>query len=194
LSEVLRSFVALPVPAPANQQLFEVGEALVDRLEPKGCKLRLVPRQQLHLTLAFLGQTPRDRLDQIIEQVARVAIEHGEIHSQFDAFLALPHLRRAQVLALGLSDPEGALQRLAEDLAGRLHELGLFAPPRQFLAHVTVARLNKPARLTVADLDQPPPDHVITFDTIRYLESRLEPSGAIHTPLCEDQPLRRGLS
>jgi len=194
LSEVLRSFVALPVPAPANQQLTELGETLIDRLEPKGCRLRLVPRQQLHLTLAFMGQTPFDLLAQIVEQLDAVAAEHDEIHSRFGAFLALPHLRRSQVLAIGLTDPQGALQRLASDLGRRLGELGLVGPPRRFLPHVTVARLKKPARLAPADLIEPALDREMVFDTLRYLESRLEPSGAVHTPLCPDHPLRRGRS
>jgi RNA 2',3'-cyclic 3'-phosphodiesterase len=131
---------------------------------------RIVPREHLHLTLAFLGHRPAGELPSIADAM-RESAEAAE------PVRLLPERYREtrSVGMLMLKDLAGTATRLAEDLFGRLERLGVYERERRaWLPHVTVLRFRQAPRL------RPPlPDlgEVVPSDAAVYL-SRLRPSGA----------------
>jgi 2'-5' RNA ligase len=131
---------------------------------------RPVPRENLHITLAFLGARPASEVDAIGEELASATGAAGPIELQ--------ERRYRETRSVGmvvLSDEGGAATALATDLAGRLGRLGVYRPEqRAWLPHVTVARFRERPGLT-----PPPPalGQVSPSDAAVY-SSVLRPTGA----------------
>jgi 2'-5' RNA ligase len=124
----------------------------------------------LHVTLAFLGHRPLGELESILGALRDSAAIAARI-----TLLPDRYRETRSVGMLALRDIGGAATRLAEDLFGRLEQLGVYErEQRQWLPHVTVVRFRGRPRL------RPPlPDlgEVVPSDAAVYL-SQLQPSGA----------------
>ena len=136
---------------------------------------RPVPRPNLHVTLAFLGWTTRDRIDDVIAALREAAAASRPIE------LELVRYRETRSVGmLVMSDHDGAATALAEDVHGRLQGLGVYErEARQWLAHLTVVRFKERPRL------RPPLPELGAFapsDAAVYL-SKLRPSGAEYVVL-----------
>jgi RNA 2',3'-cyclic 3'-phosphodiesterase len=161
--ERARLFCALRLPDPALGVLSEWQQAEIRTGRP-------VPREHLHVTLAFLGHRPVGELESILGGLRDSAAIAAPI-----TLVPERYRETRSVGMLALRDIGGAATRLAEDLFGRLEQLGVYErEQRQWLPHVTVVRFRDRPRL------RPPlPDlgEVVPSDAAVYL-SQLQPSGA----------------
>jgi 2'-5' RNA ligase len=131
---------------------------------------RRVSREQLHVTLAFLGHRPVAELDSILAALRESAAVAGPIH-----LVPERYRETRSVGMLVLSDIGGAATRLAEDLQRRLERLAVYEREgRPWLPHLTVVRFRDRPRLSppLPDLGELSPS-----DAAAYL-SRLRPTGA----------------
>ena len=171
-----RLFVALELPASARDILARWRGAGLREI----AALRPVPVEHLHATLCFLGSRPVQDIDEIAAACGVVA---GEpiAEPRLGEAVWLP-ARRPRVLAVRLED-DGALARIQAALSASLAAGGWYAPePRPFLAHVTVARVAKDARIKAPALEPPPAVHVRCSRVTLY-RSRLGSAGARYEPL-----------
>jgi 2'-5' RNA ligase len=141
---------------------------------------RIVGREHLHITLAFLGWTPASRLDEVADALRAAAAGAREL-----VFTALRYRETRSVGMVVLQDETGEGGRLAERLFDGLERLGVYERERRpWLPHVTVLRFRSPPRL-----DPPVPDlgAFRPSDAAVYM-SALRPSGAQYEVL-ESVPL-----
>jgi 2'-5' RNA ligase len=130
--ERIRLFCALQLPA-------EVLDEVVAWQERHLRGGRTVPRENLHVTLAFLGRRPADEVGQIVDEllVASAGAEPFELRP-------LRYRETRTVGMIVLDDPSGAGAALADDVQGRLERLGAYRRERRpWLPHVTVSRFRK---------------------------------------------------
>jgi 2'-5' RNA ligase len=141
-----------------------------------------VRSEDLHATLCFLGSRPEKEIEEIAAACGVVAGE-PVVESGFGDVLWLP-ARRPRVLAVSLLDPDGVLGRIQTVLAGALSAGGWYAPEsRPFLAHVTVARVRRDARVRPVSLPAPPRGLAVRCSRVTLYRSRLSPSGARYEAL-----------
>lgn len=125
----MRLFVAIDMDAPVQDALERLQENL-----PFG---RPVPPEQLHLTLAFLGEQ-----DTAMAEAAHEALEA----IRFPAFEIRPKglgAFGADVVWAGLDDPAPAAALNAKVMAA-LRGVGLVLERRRYRPHVTLARFPQP--------------------------------------------------
>src|SRR6476659_4907360 len=171
--ERLRLFLALRLPEPALDAL-EAWQRT--HLHGVGQGVRAVPRDHLHVTLAFLGHRPARDLAAVAG-----ALRDAAAAARPDVRLEAVRYRETRAVAMVvLDDPSGGATALAHDVQGRLESLGLYRREgRPWLPHVTVARFRARPRL------RPGPPPVRTFvpsDAAAYL-SELHPGGAQYVVL-----------
>jgi len=107
-------------------------------------RMRLVPVGQMHCTLAFMGAVDQDGVESARRAVIGIPAGSGG-HAYTGGMLLLPNARRARVVALGLDDCEGTLDRLHARVVSDLESAGLISAGRKpFRAHVTLARVKDP--------------------------------------------------
>ena len=169
----LRLFVACEVP-PDTASAIERWQrtALAGRDDVR-------PSHALHLTLAFLGSTPADRVTDLVAALAGVEVK--AVHLEVTGVLFLPTRGAKRVVALVLNDAGGGLVRLQADVAAALAGTDLFeATARPWLPHVTVARFRRPRQpFPLQNVNIP---GFCVVRTVLY-SSLLERAGAVHTPL-----------
>ena len=166
--ERLRLFLALRLP---DDVLDEIERWQREQLR----NVRVVPREHLHVTLAFLGHRPSGELDAIVGALRDAAAGAGEIR--------LTPVRYRETRSVGmlvLEDEKGRATLLAGDLHERLEGLGVYKREgRPWLPHLTVARWRERPRLRP---DPPPGRTFVPSDAAAYL-SRLHPGGARYAVL-----------
>ena len=161
--ERLRLFLGLRLP---DGVLGEIERWQRDQLP----NVRLVRREHLHVTLAFLGHRPADELGAIVEVLREAVVGAGE--------LRLAPVRYRETRSVGmlvLEDEGGSAALLAGDLQQRLEELGVYRREgRPWLPHLTVARWRDRPQLRP---ELPAVGTFVPSDAAAYL-SRLHPAGA----------------
>jgi 2'-5' RNA ligase len=164
--EHVRLFVALLLPTEAVACL---GDWQRSELAGRG-EFRLVPPENLHITVAFLGRTLSERVPDIAEAMREAARKVAPP--------VLEPVRYRETRSVGmivLSDEDGRAERLASRVFKRLERLGVYErEKRQWLPHVTVARFRQRPRL------QPPPPELgpVTSSEMAVMMSRLARTGA----------------
>jgi 2'-5' RNA ligase len=127
---VARLFFALWPDEDAAQHLAELSGSVAARLEG-----RPVPRDRIHLTLAFLGELAPARA----EEAMRAA--EAARSSAFDLVLdQVGSFRAARVAWAGCGRPPAGLKTLQTRLAKALGSRDFLLEERPFAAHVTLAR------------------------------------------------------
>ena len=161
--ERLRLFLALRVPVDVLDEIERWQGAQLPNV-------RVVPRDHLHVTLAFLGHRPAGELEAIVGALREAAAGAGEIR--------LAPLRYRETRSVGmlvLEDEGGCAAVLANDVQERLERLGVYRREgRPWLPHLTVARWRERPRLRP---ELPLLGTFVPSDAAAYL-SRLRPSGA----------------
>ena len=162
--ERLRLFLALRLPGPV---LDDVARWQAECLSG----VRVVPRDGLHVTLAFLGHRPAGELEGIVRELREAAAAAAA-----DLRLTPARYRETRAVAMLVLDDEGGrAAALAGDLQARLERLGVYRrESRPWFPHLTVARFRRPPRLR---LEPPGIRTFVPSDAAAYL-SRLRPSGA----------------
>jgi len=169
----------------------ESARGLVTRLRDRFPRASWTKPESWHLTLRFLGEIDESTVGRFAEEIGAAALETvtGEIQASPAAIF--PERGRPRVLGVGFSPSPGLesvtqLARRAQETAKRL---GLPGEDRVFRAHVTFARIREPW----------PPEAVEEYRrevepwtfpawlarSCVLFQSRLDPEGAVHTPLRE---------
>ncbi|WP_108649888.1 RNA 2',3'-cyclic phosphodiesterase [Dongshaea marina] len=135
---------------------------------------RAVHPDNFHLTLAFLGMTPENRLaelDQLAKQLAGTPFEI--------TLDTLGHFKKARVLWIGPGDLPAPLELLASTLARRISELGIHVDWRTpYRPHATLYRKWQGA---LPELEIPPIR--VKIDAFSLFESRSFPEGVRYLEL-----------
>ena len=159
-NERLRLFLGLRLP-----------EDTLDRLEDwqsetfAGARdLRIVPRGNVHITLAFLGHRPAGELGAIVRSLREAAL-CAEIPN-----LTLRRYRETRSVGMLVFDDEaGRATALAGDLHERLEALGVYErEQRPWLPHATVIRFRSPPRLhpPLPDLGEVSPSEAAVYHSL----------------------------
>ena len=169
--ERLRLFLALRLPDEILDQLVDWQRRELGEVP----NTRLVPRENLHATLAFLGHRAADEVEGILGAL-RGAAEAAE-----RPLLSLHGYRETRSVGMLMFDDEGERAgSLARDLHARLEALGVYERERRrWLPHVTVLRFRERPRRGPS---RPGPELPVLepfapSDAAAYL-SRLRPGGA----------------
>ena len=160
----LRLFCALDLPGDVVDRLVEWQSALA------AGDFRTVPRENLHVTLAFLGARPAGDVGAIRTELEAAARAAGPI-----VLRARHYCETRSVGMVVFDDERGAAASLAAELHGRLRSLGVYEPERRpWLPHVTVVRFRERPRLRpdVPDLGAVSPSDAAVYHSV------LRPSGA----------------
>jgi 2'-5' RNA ligase len=160
------------VPGDAKARLFcalRLPDETVDRLVawqlqlPAGA-FRIVPRENLHVTMAFLGSRPAGELPAI-----GAVLREAAAAARRPVLRVVRYRETRSVGMLALDDEDGRAAEFAADLGERLERLGVYRRERRpWLAHVTVVRFRVPPRLVASppDLGEVAPSDACVFISV----------------------------
>ena len=136
--ERIRLFVAYTLAPDDRERLFAWQLA-----ELAGSRARLVPPEQLHFTIAFLGRRPREEVEPIADVIQTAVAGAGPMPLELNRYR---ETRSAGMLVF--EDESGEARRVAEAIQRGLETIGVYKrEARPWLPHVTVLRFRKPPHL-----------------------------------------------
>jgi RNA 2',3'-cyclic 3'-phosphodiesterase len=163
--ERVRLFCALRLPGESLDDLVAWQREAFDM-----AGVRRVPREHLHVTLAFLGHRPTAELEAILG-----ALREAATSAERPKLAVRGYRETRSVGMLTCEDEGGRAAALAANLQERLEALGVYERERRrWLPHVTVVRFRERPRLQPA---LPALEPFVPSDAAAYL-SRLRPGGA----------------
>ncbi len=172
----MRLFVAVPLPEPLAARL----EAAVAALAVAG--LRTTAREQLHVTLHFLGQVDPAHVSALTAALARASAEAEPFSLEFDAVAPAPPRRPRMLWARAQSPPAyAALVRAVAAAAADAAPAA--APPRTASPHVTLARARGRGEGVRFTAPAALADATLTVGACALVRSELGPGGPRHTVL-----------
>ena len=177
---MLRTFLALTLDVAERDRIVELQGELGERLCALG-PLRPTRPEQLHVAVAFLGDTDPAAVTQVAAVAEQIAERHGPFILHAERLRYLPKPSRTQVVALELADAGGSAAALALEMTSSLSALGWHFEPRRFLPHVTMFRSRKPFRCSPQLLAEPwpiPGEPVVKLSQVAYFASFLQATGA----------------
>jgi RNA 2',3'-cyclic 3'-phosphodiesterase len=108
--------------------------------------VRLAAPEKLHVTIAFLGTVPEDRVAPLIGKLERAIASLPRCTLRFDALGGFPTDNRARVAWAGARTADGAFLRLAAVVRAAAREVTA-VDEKLAVLHVTVARLLEQQKL-----------------------------------------------
>ena len=182
----MRTFVALE----AGREFLESLLQALSPLKEKYPYFRWVPKENLHITLAFLGEIDEAFLP-LVKEAAKGAADCGKISVTGGKLFTLPPRGDANVLALGFESGGEEIALLAEKLKENLEIRGIMrggTERKRFLPHITLARKGR-APIRISKEDQAASVRGV-FSSLGVYKSELLPQGARYTVLAA-YPLSR---
>jgi RNA 2',3'-cyclic 3'-phosphodiesterase len=172
----MRLFIAIELPETCKKELGRLRA-------PEIPGARWVPAEQIHLTLAFLGEVDEETSKRLISRLNLIEAQGFELCLAGTG--CFPDRRRPRVLWVGVRK-----EPLLADLATKIHDTVLACDipqeERPFSPHLTLARLKFPAAAEAgAFLDKHSTFELEPFPVAEFIlfQSRLSPKGAEHIPL-----------
>jgi len=165
----MRAFVAVEVPPPSSD-----------------ARRRAAPE---HLTLLFLGEVPRERVELISDALTPVGANSSPFDVTLEGVGAFPSPERPRVVWTGATEGSEELVRLANDVRAALANEG--DPTRReatFVPHLTLFRVRSPndnrrARELLGGGVPPPSPRRFRVAEFVLKESELSSHGATHRTL-----------
>ena len=178
----LRTFVAVEMAAAVR----DAAVAVIDDLRKAEADVKWVARENMHLTLQFLGQVPADTINDVCHAVTEAVAGAEPLELEIRGLGAFPNARRPRTIWLGVAAGREELAAVQKRAQKALKKLGFKPEDRAFSPHLTIGRV----RQSTPDLaeqiarrpDQPygrsPIAEVVVFS------SQLSLSGPSYTALC----------
>ena len=180
----VRSFVSIDLDD--SQILSEVGRVIAS-FQALGGDLKPVERDNIHITLKFLGNIEKARLDQI--KTALESVKFDTFSLEVRGAGAFPNLRRINVIWVGLGEGWSKVQLIYEQTESLLSGLGFPRESRIFSPHVTIARVKSPRRQDeIAQLVTSLQERdfgAFNVEKVRLKQSILSPQGPRYSTLHE---------
>jgi len=175
-AEEQRLFVAVPLPEEVLSTVRCAQEAL-----PSVSGLRLLRTEQLHVTLAFIGQANEGKARAAKEVIGGLSSNLGG-EGVLGGFLFLPSVRRARVVALAIDDAGGDFAAVFERVMCGLEAAEVMKrEKRPFRPHLTIARLRNPG---LVEPKSECAEVAYRIGSVCLYRSELKPEGAQYTVLC----------
>jgi len=180
--KLIRTFISVPVPEP----LFNLQKKLKVTISEKMGKIRWLHKDQIHLTIKFLGDTTEDSINDVRHVMQKVADEFKPFNISIQKTGCFPKIERPRVMWIGVSGELDKLYQLVEKIQKKLNPLGFPKDEKKYHPHITIARAKYPQKKT--------PDISTFLNTsfnpipfpikkVQFISSELFPNGPVYTIL-----------
>lgn len=186
-TEKLRLFVAIPIPEPVRDEMTRVQRELRP-LAARGI-VRWTKPEQMHLTLKFLGDVPVARLDDLKVAIGAVCANARPLPLRAAGVGFFPNARAPRVIWAGVSDGEGWLAGLQDEIERVASPFAATPGTENFVGHLTLGRVKDTRRPNARELANRAQNlgnrrfGDWTATGIEIVRSELLPDGARHSPV-----------
>ncbi|MGO8925970.1 MAG: RNA 2',3'-cyclic phosphodiesterase [Limisphaerales bacterium] len=186
-SDRFRLFIALAIPEAVKAKMEEAQAELRRTLPEHG--VRWTRREQLHLTLKFLGDVDAARVEALGEAIRAACRGFGTLHLRAERVGFFPDLRYPRVVWAGVQDQAERLPRLQQAVDAATRDFTTEQKEERFTGHVTLARIKairRPEAVALGKAAAARTEMVFgqwNAGQVELMRSVLSPQGASHSSL-----------
>ncbi len=177
----MRCFIAAELDKHIKQKLTDA-QNLFRNLDGK---FSWTKREQMHLTIKFLGSVPDSKIDELKRTIS-IALDNASIKPfefSVNGLGSFPPARSPKILWVGV-EQKSELLRLYDAIENELNSIGFPREQRKFTPHLTIARIkskiNTNACLKIIENNANFSAGNQRIEHITLFSSELTPSGAIY--------------
>jgi len=174
---MIRTFLALPLPRGIRRYLSELCIPIMDSRD----KINWVKPANIHITLAFLGDTEEKLLEEQGQRIQELVAAATPFELELDETGVFPHANDPKILWTGAIPFSNDLTNLRNDLNIILSQMGYRVDNRSFQPHITLGRVKSISRKSSFIHDFLVTDvraTQFTIDSITWFKSTLTQVGA----------------
>lgn len=180
----MRTFIALLLPPQIKTKI----ALLVSSLSSLPINIKWVEEENYHLTLKFLGELPKPKIEEIEIALANILSKESPFSLNYGGWGIFPNRKKPRVIWLGLGGNIKKLQDLQKTLEQTCAACGLPKENKPFHPHITLGRIrsaeNISLLLTQAQKILPEKaQETFIIEELHLMESRLSRSGPTYFPL-----------
>jgi len=190
--EILRTFIAIELDEPLRLALGRVQTKFKRQMSQRDVKWVAV--ENIHLTLKFLGDTPRRRLPEIEAALRAACAGHAPFEVSIEGRGCFPNIRRPRVIWVAVRDAQGgqgqSLARLQAAVEQYIAPLGWPTEERGFSPHLTLGRVARGLEREVEEAVGRAVEKTVVeqigvqrVTAVSLMQSDLQPTGPIYTRL-----------
>lgn len=121
----MRTFIAIEIPEKIKKEIVKIQDELPEFTGKK------TEKENLHLTLKFLGEVDEEKLDEIKKRLKKIQL------NSFETELKDIGIFSDRIVWLNMQNCEELQKEIDEKLSG------LFEKEKRFMGHLTIARIKK---------------------------------------------------
>jgi len=180
----LRCFIAIEIPDTIRRSI----DDSITALKKSGAEVKWVARENIHLTVQFLGETEESLIPKIKEALDKKLSPYSPFYIRISDVGCFPDRKRPRVIWVGVEE-SSPLMDLYKDIANAMEAFGYKQEERAFTPHITIGRVKsgKNMRELLVRLDEVGAIRFSDFEVlnITLMKSELKPSGAKYDSLAE---------
>ena len=180
----LRAFIAIDL----SDEVVSGAVELARKLAPSAPGVKWVERENLHLTLKFLGDVKENETWKICQAIQKSVANLPTFDVQFQGAGAFPKLQRPRTLWIGAGEGSKSLSELYNAIDDAMADLGFARDPKRFLPHLTIGRVKQPGPW-LRDVSQIIEEYseldigYATVEEVVLYSSELTSDGPIYSPI-----------
>ena len=180
----IRAFVAIPIEEFIGNEIAK----LIGKFRQPGDSIRWVAKENLHLTLAFLGEIDAIMVPKITEAIEGAIAEIPAFDMHVEGLGAFPNLNRPSILWVGITDGAEQVAEICEAVQAAIEPFGFPREHRKYVPHLTIGRIGKNAKNSqdLANRIEQHKDWVggaSPVSDVVFMESELGRSGPLYSVL-----------
>lgn len=181
----MRTFIAIELSTTIRDSLAQIQS----HLKYAGADVKWVEKNNIHLTLKFLGEVDEARCANVKSALDEIAAGSKPFEISLKDIGAFPNIDYPRVIWVGLDKGAKESTELAVKIDDALSKLGFQKETRPFAAHLTLGRVRSPKnkqalkdKITGYELRVTGYEKVVS---VYLFQSTLTPKGSIYTKLHE---------
>lgn len=183
----IRAFIAVEIDLQTKQKISN----LVSSLEKSNADVKWITKEQMHLTLKFLGNVEQSKIQEISNVLKSIADNFKPFSISLSNIGGFPNLDHPRVIWVAINKNAGILKNIAEKIDLELEKSGLKKDSREFKSHLTLGRVrsskNMAALIKLIKETAFSSENDFNITKLILFRSALTPKGATYTVLSKNK-------
>lgn len=180
MHDEIRSFVAMKINEELKDRFLEFQKVF----SQTKMDVKWVERDNLHLTLKFLGNVSEEKIDTLKEALSKITQNTTSFDVDFSKVGCFPNINHPRVVWVGINNNDN-LNRLVDEVENELFNIGFKKEEREFKSHITLGRIKSSKNLNLLSQEIKKCDNMnfgrMKVGKIYLMKSTLTPTGPIYT-------------
>ncbi len=170
----MRCFIGIPLDDIIREEIY--------KLYPDIKNLRFTKKENLHITVKFLGEIQEKRIEKIKNAIVESCNDTTKFKISCNRLSAFPSTASARVVWVNVIEGADIITEIYKTLENNLEKIGFEKEKRQYIPHITIARIKN--SVNIADYLKKFEINSVADEIVLY-KSDLKPEGPFYTNIFE---------